>query len=56
MRSGLFDAAVAAANADAAEAVDERRDETRGDFDVTTTPTFELASIESASVEGGEEY
>lgn len=39
---GLLEAAVAAANAEAAEAVDERRDDTRGDRDVTTTPAFEF--------------
>ena len=39
---GLLEAAVAAANAEAAEAVEERREETRGEREVTTTPAFEF--------------
>ena len=51
VRMGLLEAAVAAANAEAAEAVEERREETRGVEEVTITPALEIRSPEVSAAE-----
>lgn len=47
--NGLLDAAVAAANADAADAVDERLVDVLGDDDVTITPALVGVSPQATS-------